>query len=106
MQQRTKTGPPGLRGKVPQVVLQDLARERPLPASRALSGVICRSNAARDETATAPKECYPKVPSSAARIVLEPLNKARDPHSQVLRRLPLMLVFLAPTRQAYSYQAC
>jgi len=47
--------PFGLRGKLHQAVLQDLAREQPLPASCALPGEIWRSNAVRDETSTDPK---------------------------------------------------
>ena len=50
-----KTGRPfGLRGKLRHASLRDLARERPLPASRASRGAIWRSNAARVETATDP----------------------------------------------------
>ncbi len=52
--------PEGLRGKSRHAALRDLAREPPLPASRALRnaarpGEIWRSNAARDETATDPR---------------------------------------------------
>ena len=46
--------PFGLRGKLRYASLRDLARERPLPASRASRGAIWRSNAVRVETATAP----------------------------------------------------
>src|SRR5690606_28430254 len=44
--------PEGLRGKCRHAALRNLARERPLPASRALPGDICRSNAECDETGT------------------------------------------------------
>src|SRR5690606_21645762 len=47
--------PERLRGKCRHAALRDLARERPLPASRALPGDICRSNAERDETGTDPR---------------------------------------------------
>jgi len=47
--------PFGLRGKCRHAALRDLAREPPLPASRALPGDIWRSNAARGETATDPR---------------------------------------------------
>src|SRR5690606_8849883 len=50
-----RVGPPRLRGKCRHAALRDLAREPPLPASRALPGDIWRSNAARDETATDPR---------------------------------------------------
>jgi hypothetical protein len=46
--------PCGLREKSRHAVLEDLAREQPLPASSALPGEILRSNAARDEMATDP----------------------------------------------------
>ena len=51
--------PEGLRSKSRHAALRDLAREPPLPASRALRnaarpGDIWRSTAARDETATDP----------------------------------------------------
>ncbi|WP_213908459.1 hypothetical protein [Stutzerimonas nitrititolerans] len=49
--------PEGLRGKYRHAALQGLARERPLPAPRALPGDIFRSNAARDETETDPMLC-------------------------------------------------
>ncbi|WP_312234841.1 hypothetical protein, partial [Stutzerimonas nitrititolerans] len=53
--------PEGLRGKCRHAALRNLARERPLPASRALRnaarpGDICRSNAECDETGTDPSQ--------------------------------------------------
>src|SRR5690606_5214123 len=51
--------PEGLRGKCRHAALRNLARERPLPASRALPGAICRSNAECDETGTDPRERTP-----------------------------------------------
>jgi len=47
--------PFGLRGKYRQAALRDLAREPPLPASRALPGDIWRSNPECAEMGTDPK---------------------------------------------------
>ncbi|MCE5362378.1 hypothetical protein [Pseudomonas anguilliseptica] len=46
--------PFGLRAKFRHAVLEDLAREQPLPAPSAWPGEILRGNAVRDETATDP----------------------------------------------------
>ncbi|MDO9619208.1 MAG: hypothetical protein Q7J43_16205 [Pseudomonas sp.] len=48
--------PRGLREKSRHALLEDLAREQPLPASSALPGEIFRGNAACDETGTDPNE--------------------------------------------------
>ena len=59
--------PEGLRGKCRHAALRNLARERPLPASRALRnaarpGDICRSNAECDETGTDPNSLPGETP--------------------------------------------
>src|SRR5690606_5984763 len=75
--------PFGLRGKCRHAALRDLAREPPLPASRALPGDICRGNADCAETATDPS-VWDRYATAASRVAVASHRKRRQP----ARRLP------------------